>query len=179
MKSINRMKNIINTLCIIAATLSFYQSNAQTPPQQPKAPELEYCLRLDVKTGESYSVGDNHKGERNIVPIIGGTFEGKLPGREIKGDVLPGGADYQMKYEGRNELEAIYTLRTDDGVNILVNNFGLVVMGKGMYYFRCTPTFEAPSDSKYDWMNNSIFICQPDFRGMSSEGIVLDVWRVK
>jgi len=25
-------------------------------------------------------------------------------------------------------------------------------------YFRAVPKFEAPNDSKYDWMNNAVFI---------------------
>jgi len=147
------------------------------PGAEPKAPELEYCLQLKVALGQSYSVGQTPKGSRNIVPITGGTFEGKLPGKELKGEILPGGADYQMSNGGRTEIEAIYCIKTDDGVTIHIRNCGIICMSDGMY-FRCAPKFEAPEDSKYNWMNNSLFLCQPSFGGAGG-GITLDVWRVK
>lgn len=186
------MKKIISTISVMAAmaTMVFVFTSAgksDTPeepqfqmPQpgaEPKAPELEYCLQLKVALGQAYSVGQTPKGSRNIVPITGGTFEGKLPGKELKGEIIPGGADYQMSNGGRTEIEAIYCIKTDDGVTIHVRNCGLICMSDGMY-FRCSPKFEAPEDSKYNWMNNSLFLCQPSFGGAGG-GITLDVWRVK
>ena len=150
--------------------------NAQRQPaNEPKAPELEYVVRLNVTLGQAYSSGNNGKGTRTIIPITGGTFEGP----DIKGEVLPGGADYQLAVDGRNEVEAIYCIRTDDGVTIHVRNNGIIKMGgQGGMYFRCAPKFEAPKDSKYAWMNESLFLCQPGFGGAGG-GITLDVWRVK
>ena len=40
------------------------------------------------------------------------------------------------------------------------------------------PQFEAPADGKYGWLNNSLFVCAPDF-SPGFQGIVLNVWRVK
>ena len=151
--------------------------NTQRQPAvaEPKAPELEYVVRLNVTLGQAYSSGNNGKGTRTIIPITGGTFEGP----DIKGEVLPGGADYQLAVDGRNEVEAIYCIRTDDGVTIHVRNNGIIKMGgQGGMYFRCAPKFEAPKDSKYAWMNESLFLCQPGFGGAGG-GITLDVWRVK
>ena len=50
--------------------------------------------------------------------------------------------------------------------------------GKPSFYFRCAPQFEAPADSKYGWLNNSLFLCAPTFSS-GFNGIVLNVWRVK
>ena len=148
---------------------------AQRQMPEPKAPELEYVVRLNVTLGQAYSSGDNGKGTRTIIPITGGTFEGP----DIRGEVLPGGADYQLAVDGRNEVEAIYCIRTDDGVTIHVRNNGIIKMGgQGGMYFRCAPKFEAPKDSKYAWMNESLFLCQPGMGGRGG-GITLDVWRVK
>lgn len=105
-----------------------------------------------------------------MIPIIGGTFEGE----GIKGEVLSGGADYQLmdKEHGRTELEAIYCIRTDDGVTIHVRNRGILTK---QGYFRCTPTFEAPYDSKYAWLNDAIFICVPQ----GGDGYIsLNMWKV-
>ena len=175
------MKKIIlvatAVVALLAGVTAFAQFGFGAPQQQsgePKAPELEYVVRLNVTLGQAFTVGDTGKGTRTVIPITGGTFEGP----NIKGEVLPGGADYQMQCDGRTEIEAIYCIRTDDGVSIQVRNCGIIKMGgQGGMYFRCAPRFEAPKDSKYSWMNESLFLCQPGFG--AGGGITLDVWKVK
>ena len=133
------------------------------------------------RLGQAYGVGKTAKGNRFIVPITGGTFEGP----NIKGEVLEGGADYQLQNmeAGRTEIEAIYCIRTDDGVTIHIRNCGLICSGKDAdgkpsFYFRCAPKFEAPIDSKYAWLNNALFLCEPAMDGPQG-GIKLNVWKVK
>ena len=163
-------------LLLLSFIFAAISAAAQAPQQNdyPKGPELEFVVRLHVTLGQTFQVGNTGKGTRTVIPITGGTFEGP----EIKGEILPGGADYQMQCDGRTEVEAIYCIRTDDGVSIHVRNSGIIKMGgPGGMYFRCAPKFEAPKDSKYAWMNESLFLCQP---GMGEPGgINLDIWRVK
>ncbi|MCQ2258675.1 MAG: DUF3237 domain-containing protein [Bacteroidaceae bacterium] len=143
--------------------------------------DLEYVMTLQVSLGQAYSVGTTVHGDRNVVPITGGTFEGP----NIKGTIIPGGADWQLtdKAAGRTDVEAIYSLTTDDGVNIHIRNYGIIANGKDAegkpsFYFRCAPKFEAPIDSKYAWLNNAIYVCAPIF-GAPGGGITLKVWKVK
>lgn len=133
-------------------------------------PELQHVLDLNVKLGQSFNVGKLVQGNRYVIPITGGTFEGPA----IKGEVLSGGADYQLQNgdKGRTDLEAIYCIRTDDGVNIHVRNTGIIAGN----YFYCQPKFEAPMDSKYAWLNNAVYVCKPV--GWQ-DGIKLRVWKVK
>ena len=72
---------------------------------QNDAPQLEYIVELRVKCEGAYQVGQTSHGNRFIIPIVGGTFEGP----KMKGTILPGGADYQLQdtKNGRTELEAI------------------------------------------------------------------------
>ena len=142
---------------------------------------MEFVMQLRVTLGEAYSAGSTQHGDRTIIPITGGTFEGPL----LKGTILSGGADYQLgnKALNRTELEAIYCIKTDDGVVIHVRNRGIIgsgqdAEGRPSFYFRCAPQFETDSNSKYAWLNNSLFLCAPDF-GAGFQGIVLNVWRVK
>ena len=81
------------------------------------------------------------------------------------------------------ELEAIYCIRTDDGVYIHVRNRGIIFTGKDAdgkpsFYFKAAPQFEAPADGKYAWLNNALFVCAPEWT-QQFQGIVLNVWRVK
>ena len=148
---------------------------------QHEAPQLEFVVELKVKCEGAYQVGQTSHGNRFIIPIVGGTFEGP----RLKGTILPGGADYQLQSPalGRTELEAIYSIRTDDGVNIHVRNRGLICTsqdadGNPQFYFRTAPQFEAPMDSKYAWLNNAIYVCQPSMGG--EEGLIcLKIWMVR
>ena len=168
-------------IAIITVLLAFTM-NASAQVEIPKdTPQLEFALQLKVTLGDSYEVGDTQHGQRIVIPITGGTFEGPA----IKGTIINGGADYQLanKALNRTELEAIYSIKTDDGVYIHVRNRGIIWNGKDAqgnpsFYFKAAPQFEAPADSKYAWLNNSLFVCAPDFT-QQFKGIVLNVWRVK
>ncbi|HPX99714.1 MAG TPA: DUF3237 family protein [Bacteroidaceae bacterium] len=174
MKRIFFVAAVMTMLSNVNVNAQFGAGAAQQQNAEPKAPELEYVLRLNVALGQAFTVGDTGKGVRTVIPITGGTFEGP----DMKGEVLPGGADYQMRYDDRSEIEAIYCIRTDDGVSIHIRNYGIIKMGgQGGMYFRCAPKFEAPKDSKYAWMNECLFLCQPGFG--AGGGITLDVWKVK
>ena len=155
------LKKLFSTFVALLAVA--FSSSAQTPE-----PELEFALELKVKLGQAYGVGETANGNRFIIPITGGTFEGP----NIKGEVLPGGADYQMQGKNHTDLEAIYCIRTDDGVNIHIRNKGIIAGN----YFYCSPKFEAPLNSKYAWLNDAIFICKPS--GFMDGGIMLKVWKV-
>lgn len=170
------MKKAITMIAVLLA----FVLNASAQDNIPEAPQAEFVMQLKVTLGETYSCGETQHGRRTVIPITGGTFEGP----NIKGTILNGGADYQLaNAAGRTEVEAIYSIRTDDGVNIHIRNRGIIAstkdaQGNPSFYFRCAPQFEAPADSKYAWLNNSLFLCAPSFSS-GFQGIVLNVWRVK
>jgi len=89
---------------------------------QPVTPSLERLFRAVVEIAAPLSVGVTPRGERRIIPITGGRFEGP----KLTGDVLPGGADWQLvRPDGTALLEARYTLRTRDGALVYVRNRGV------------------------------------------------------
>jgi hypothetical protein len=93
----------------------------------------------------------------DIWPIIGGRFEG--PG--IRGSVVPGGGDFPLvRPDGVTVIDALYRLKTDDGITILIHNRGLAYPAAPgrMETYRLVPEFTAPV-GKYDWLNRSIFLC--------------------
>jgi hypothetical protein len=92
-----------------------------------------------VTLGSSLSVGASKRGTRNVIPITGGSFSGRLAG-----SVLPGGADYQL-IGGTAQLDARYVLSTTEGEVILVRNCG--PMG------RLIPTFEARAAGVAGFLN--------------------------
>lgn len=171
------MKKLFFTALFSAMVLTI---SAQTYPPTD-TPELEFALQLKVTLDQAFSIENTQHGRRTVIPITGGTFEGP----NIKGTIINGGADYQLASTdgSRTELEAIYCIRTDDGVYIHVRNRGIIFTGKDAeghpsFYFKAAPQFEAPADSKYAWLNNALFVCAPEWT-QQFQGIVLNVWRVK
>ena len=140
-------KVLLSTIILLASVMT-----ASAQVAEPKdTPQLEFALQLKVTLGDSYDVGETQHGQRIVIPITGGTFEGPA----IKGTIINGGADYQLanKALNRTELEAIYSIKTDDGVYIHVRNRGIIWSGKDAqgnpsFYFKAAPQFEAPSATR-------------------------------
>ena len=134
---------------------------ADTWPLVPRdLPRLELVMQLVVTCSSPEPTGGSTRskdGERKEVwPIIGGRFEGK----GIRGTVVPGGGDFPVvRPDGVEVIDALYRLRTDDGVQIIIHNEGLAYPNDkpGWGRYRLAPTFIAPV-GKYDWLNRGIFI---------------------
>jgi hypothetical protein len=129
---------------------------------RPVTPTLEFLAHVRAGVEPPQLLGRTLLGERRIVPITGGEIEGP----QLRGTILPGGADWQVVGDdGTALLEARYTVRTDDGALVYVRNLGLrhgapevmarVQYGEAVdpaeYYFRSTPRFEA-GDARYAWL---------------------------
>lgn len=120
----------------------------------------ELVMNLVVTCTSPERLGPNEASKdgirSEIWPIIGGRFEGQ----NIRGMVIPGGGDFPVvRPDGVTIIDALYRLKTDDGVTIIIHNKGLAYPqspGKWDKY-RLIPEFTAPV-GKYDWLNKSIFI---------------------
>lgn len=132
------------------------------------APRFEFIFAAHVLIDQPLDFGDIGKGGRRIVPIVGGEFSGP----RMRGKVLPGGADWQiLRNDGVSELEARYTLRTDDGALIHVRNLALrhgppqvmAALAAGQpadpatYYFRGATFFETGA-ARYAWIGKYIVV---------------------
>ena len=124
-------------------------------------PELELVMEGIVDLGEWIKVGDTPKGMRGIAPITGGEFHGR---NGFKAKVVPGGADWQLERpDGVWEIFALYSITTDDGVNIVIDNRGVAVnksddpkLPVEDWYIATNPTFQAPN-GKYEWLTQTQF----------------------
>ena len=157
----------------------------ETPPTVPVVPTLQllYTSRIDIAA--PLDVGKAPHGQRRIINITGGAFSGP----RLSGRVLPGGADWQIvRSDGIVEVEARYTLETDDGALIYITNRGLrhgppeVIrrLGAGEtvdpreYYFRTTPTFETGAP-EYAWLNGIIAVAVGERR---ANAVIISAYEV-
>lgn len=131
-------------------------------------PTLELIAELEAQVAAPIVIGATPLGQRRIVPITGG----RIAGRRLEGDILPGGADYQLiRPDGVTEIEARYTLRLTDGALVYVVNRGLrhaapedmarLLRGEPVpperVYFRTAPVFETASPA-HAWLHRSLFL---------------------
>ncbi|SFQ06134.1 DUF3237 domain-containing protein [Salibacterium halotolerans] len=130
--------------------------------------ETKHVFDLTIYVDSPIEVGPVSAGERRIINITGGTFEGK----NMRGVILPGGADYQViRRDGVTEVVAHYSLQTTDGTPIYIVNRGYrygpeEIINKlkqgepvpdNSYYFKTMPTFEV-SDERYAFLNRNLFV---------------------
>ena len=131
--------------------------NAVTDGKLYKDFKTEFMWDAKVKIAGMINVGESKRGVRRVIPITGGTFSGP----KIKGEVLPGGEDWQLvRPDGDTEHYARYLLKTDDGHVIQVINNALIHTDAKTNAFYCKSVLdlEAPQNSPYDDLNHAVFI---------------------
>ncbi|MBV9170205.1 MAG: DUF3237 domain-containing protein [Chloroflexi bacterium] len=154
-------------------------------PLRIPEPALEKVARVHVELEPPRSTGPGPWGERRLVPIVGGHFEGP----RLRGDVLPGGADWQVVHaSGAITIDTRYALRTHDDALIYIGTRGvrtgppetLARLARGEtvdptdYYFRVVATLETGAPPYY-WLNESIFVASA-LRHVNA--VVYDLYRL-
>jgi hypothetical protein len=132
------------------------------------APSLVFAFELRAQVAAPVEIGEVPHGRRRIVEILGGTVRG--PGLIAK--VLPGGADWQLiQPDGFSELDTRYTLETDQGQRVYVQNAGIrhappevmqkllagEIVDPKLVYFRTVPKFETAAP-ELQWLARSVFV---------------------
>jgi hypothetical protein len=131
-------------------------------------PQLQFVFEVEATLDPAIELGAVAGGRRRIIPVTGGVVRGT----EIAGEVLPGGADWQLiRPDNVAEIEARYTIKTDRGELISVTNPGFrhappdvmeklvtgVPVPPDSYYFRTTPRFEVASE-RIAWITRTVFV---------------------
>jgi hypothetical protein len=152
------------------------------------APRLTLTLEVRALVGDPVEVTATGGRRRRMVPIIGGTFEGRGELR-VRGRIVPGGADWQLIHQdGVTEADARYVLESENGATVLVRNRGLrhappdvmrrLLAGErvdpSLVYFKSTPVFET-SAPELQTLVRSIFIGVGE---RYPKEVVLGFWKV-
>jgi hypothetical protein len=147
--------------------------------------KLQALFKADIELAPAQELGAGPLGRRRIIAITGGRFFGQ----RLSGRVLPGGADWQViRADGVAELDARYTLETEDGALVYVRNRGYrhgpadvlkrLAAGENVdpaqYYMRTTPIFET-GDERYAWLNRIVCVARGARRPAAVELEVFEV----
>jgi hypothetical protein len=124
---------------------------------RPSAPRTELAYEAIVDVGDLMPLGRGPLGERRLIPILGGSFQGPL----LRGEVLPGGADRQLvRPDGLRLLDAFSEMQTSDGAVITVRNSARIrdgAPGALPVYAFSTLEITAP-EGPHDWLNQFVFV---------------------
>jgi hypothetical protein len=131
-------------------------------------PKLEFLFELTAQIDRPQRIGETGHGNRQIIPVTGGSFEGP----SLKGKVLPGGGDWSIvRPNGVAELDVRLTLETEDGALLYAHYPGYLtnvpqIMGRWRsgedipldeYYFAVTPQFETSSEA-LAWLGRTVCV---------------------
>jgi hypothetical protein len=135
----------------------------------PPAPPLVFAFELRATVADPVVLGEVPHGLRRIVAITGGTVRGP----QLNGVVVPmSGADWQLiQPDGFSELDTRYTLRTERGELVYVQNVGIrhappevmerlnagQIVDPKLVYFRTVPKFETAAPD-LQWLARSVFV---------------------
>ena len=167
---INRIAGLALALAVLAVPAA--TAGEASPMEELKAPPpppLVFAFELRAKVDNPVVIGQVPHGLRRIVAITGGTIRGP----SMNGVVVPNsGADWQMiQPDGFSELDTRYTLRTDKGELVYVQNVGIrhappevmkrlnagEVVDPKLVYFRTVPKFETTAPA-LQWLTRSVFV---------------------
>ena len=142
-------------------------------------------FRIRAELADILHMGKTPYGERRVINILGGRVEGP----KFSGTILPGGADWQIvRADGAAHIEARYTIRADQGGDVLVSSEGLrhgppavlAALARGdsvdpsLYYFRTVLRFET-GEPKLDWLNRILALARG---AREKNAVLLDVYEI-
>ena len=147
------MKLRFFTMVLLPLSVMADPSPVGAPPPADAIPRVEFAFEERVTISPAVELGQTALGGRRFIPITGGTVSGP----KLKGEVLPGGWDFQLTYSASEctQLSADYFLKADDGTVIHVFNQGMFCPDapRGIFH----PRLEAPK-GPYGWMSHSTFV---------------------
>ncbi len=151
-------------------------SKTATTDQFPMLlPKTEFVYEAIVDIAPPMQLGMSPYGDRRMVPITGGSFEGP----ELRGKVLSGGADRQLvRRDGSVNLDAIYELQTDDGVVISVRNRVLSRQPKDQPAYRFSTLDITVADGKYGWLNDFVYVGTLNSLRPKRDAVVIRVYKL-
>lgn len=116
--------------------------------------EAEEIMKIHVQCEKDMEVKEDGSGYLRVIPIVGGTFEGKLSGR-----VISGGADWNtMRPNQIGHVYAKYVLQTEDGTYIAIENEGKIDMRRPEARIKTVPRFRADDSGAYGWLNGGVYV---------------------
>lgn len=129
---------------------------AQQPATPPRATLVWHAV-VDIAPRET--LGTGARGERFIVPILGGVFWGGPGFEALHGRVRAGGADRQLlRGDGVKELHALYEMETHDGAVLTIDNRVLVDEAAQPQRYALSHLHVSAPAGPHAWLNRRVLL---------------------
>ena len=140
-------------------------------------PAVEFAFTIFATIEGVLNVGATATGMIRAIPITGG----EVVGDNIRGRVIPGGADWQRtRPDGVTEIEATYAIELEDMTLVKIINRGLIAPPAtegSPAYFRTAIEFTAPN-GPHQWLNEAIFLCSAGGAPGRPGAVQVDVYKL-
>ena len=157
----------MNALTTLARTQSF------------EIPVSNLLWQAAAEIGERQPLGPSPLGQRFVVPILGGSFWGGPGHEDLRGRLLPGGADRQLlRADGVKELDALYEMQLDDGTVLTVRNRVLVDESRVPRYARSAVQVIAPA-GRWDWLNRRCLVGSLQTLRPQAQAVLVNVFELQ
>lgn len=133
---------------------------------------VEFLFRLDARVLAPVPIAPGPQGDRMIVGVASGSFEGP----QLRGKIVPGQSSEwaTTRPDGSIKADVRLLLETEDGVHVLMTYNGIGTLDDGGLRVRTAPLFEV-GDERYAWLNRVQAI---GFGTPTPDGIAYDVYRL-
>jgi hypothetical protein len=136
--------------------------------------KLEPLMEYHADLAPGVAVGPGPYGQRLIVDVTGGHFEGP----RLRGRLLPSGGDWLLiRADGMGLLDVRATFETEDGAFVYLSYHGILEWNErvqaalaaggsteyGDVHFMTQPRFET-GDPRYAWLNSVVALAEGRLR---------------
>lgn len=147
-------------------------------PLSPPTSHLAWQARVHI--GLRKDLGASAAGERFMIPILGGHFEGQVEGVTLHGHVLAGGADRQLlRPDGIKELDALYEMQTHDGAVLTIQNRVLIDDSVQPQRYVMSHVRVTAPQGHYDVLNRRVFVGTLHPLPVEEQAVLIRVWQLK
>lgn len=147
-------------------------------PIIPPSAHLAWQAWVDI--GPRQDLGLSPAGERFMIPILGGRFEGQVDNVSLQGQVLAGGADRQLlRPDGIKELDALYEMQTHDGTVLTIHNRVLIDDTAQPQRYAMSHVRVTAPQGPYELLNRRVFVGTLHPLSAQQRAVLIRVWQLK
>ena len=144
-----------------------------------KIPFARLLWTAIVDVGDRQDLGFGPRGQRYLVPIVGGRFFGADASEGLQGTVVSGGADRQLiRADGVKELDALYEMKLDDGPVMTVHNRVIVDESRQPERYAMSVMSVTVEEGPFAWLNRRLILGTLESLRPQRDAVVVRAWEM-
>ena len=142
-------------------------------------PGLRLSWEAVVTVAPREDLGNTPLGQRFVIPITGGMFRGGPKHADLKGKILPRGADRQLlRADGVKQLRASYEMQIEDGTVLGIENEVVIDTAAMPQRYAASRIHVLAPEGRWAWMNRRLFVGTLQSNQPNKGFVVIRGWEV-